>query len=127
MIATNLILEKNLKMEIIISTYRTFSGIKKIAELPRRKASQYIIYQDNKPKYYVDLYDLSIESNAMMNSLVLCAKKSMREVLDKISKRNNVRLSIPIISKLGISRRLKSERAKINLEPLPEEWLDYSL
>lgn len=114
-------------MEIIETTYRTFSGIKKIAELPRRKSSQYIIYQDNEPKYYVDLYDLSIESNAMMNSLVLCAKRTMRDVLQKINKRNNINLSIPIISKIGISRKLKSERKNIDLEPLPEEWLDYSL
>jgi hypothetical protein len=114
-------------MEIIETTYRTFSGIKKIVEIPRKKSSQYIVYQDNKPKFYVDLYDLSIESNAMMNSLVLCAKKSIREVLEKINKRNNVNLSIPIISKLGISRRLKSEPKNIPLEPLPEEWLAYSL
>ena len=118
---------KNIKMEIIETTYRTFSGIKKIAEIPRRKSSQYIIYQDNEPKFYVDLYDLSIESNAMMNSLVLCAKRSMRDVLRKINKRNNINLSIPIISKLGIHRKVKSEPKEIDLQPLPEEWLDYSL
>ena len=127
MVTTSLILLKEYKMEIIETTYRTFSGIKIIVEVPRRKKSQYIVYQDNKPKFFVDLYDLSIESNAMMNSLVLCAKKTMREVLEKISKRNNVNLSIPIISKLGISKKLKSEPKKIHLEPLPEEWLDYSL
>ncbi|WP_397444756.1 hypothetical protein [Polaribacter sp. R77954] len=114
-------------MEIIETTYRTFSGIKKIAELPKRKGSQYIIYQDNQPKYYVDLYDLSIESNAMMNSLVLCAKKTMREVLEVINKRNNINLSLPKITKLGISKKLKSETKHIDLKPLPEKWLDYSL
>ena len=90
MIAANLSLFKNHKMEIIEITYRTFSGVKKIVQVPRRKSSQYVIYQDNQPKFYVDLYDLSIESNAMMNSLVLCAKKSMREVLKSINKRNNI-------------------------------------
>ncbi len=114
-------------MEIIETTYRTFSGIKKITELSRRKSSQYLIHQDNQPKYYVDLYDLSIESNAMMNSLVLCGKKSIREVLEIINKKNNVNLSIPIITKLGLSIKLKSEVKTINLEPLPEEWLAYSL
>ena len=113
-------------MEIVETTYRTFSGVKKIAHLPKRKSSQYIIYQDNQPKFYVDLYDLSVESNAMMNSLVLCGKKSMREVLEMINKRNNVHLSLPKITKLGISKKLKTETKNIDLQSLPEEWLDYS-
>ena len=127
MIAANLSLFKNHKMEIIEITYRTFSGVKKIVQVPRRKSSQYVIYQDDQPKFYVDLYDLSIESNAMMNSLVLCAKKSMREVLKSINKRNNINLSLPIITKLGISKKLKTETKDIDLKPLPEEWLEYSL
>jgi len=118
---------RNSTMELFETTYRTFSGIKKIVEIPKRKSTQWVIYQDNKPKYFVDLYDLSIESNAMMNSLVLCAKKSIREVLKEINKKNNINLSIPIISKLGFKKRLKSVPKKIKLESLPEEWLDYSL
>ncbi|MHB0756563.1 hypothetical protein [Polaribacter sp. M15] len=114
-------------MEIIETTYRTFSGVKKVAELPKRKNSQYIIYLDKQPKFYVDLYDLSIESNAMMNSLVLCGKKSMKEVLKMINARNNINLSLPKITKLGISKKIKSEKKHIDLKPLPEEWLDYSL
>ena len=127
MVAEKLILLKDKKMELLENTYRTFSGTKKVIEIPKRKPTQWVIYQDSKPKFFVDLYDLSIESNAMMNSLVLCAKKSMREVLVLINKRNNINLSIVKISKLGFSKKLKSERKNINLEPLPEEWLAYSL
>jgi hypothetical protein len=72
-----LILLKEYDMKLIETTYRTFSGTKKVIEIPNRRPTQWIIYQDDKPAFYVDLYDLSIESNAMMNSLVLCAKKSM--------------------------------------------------
>ena len=114
-------------MELLENTYRTFSGIKKVMEIPKRKSTQWIIYQDNQPKFFVDLYDLSIESNAMMNSLVLCAKKSIRDVLEVINKKNNVNLSIPKISKLGIKQKLKSEPKNIDLKPLPEQWLAYSL
>ena len=114
-------------MKLIETTYRTFSGTKKVLEIPERKSTQYIINENDIPKFYVDLYDLSIESNAMMNSLVLCAKKSIRDVLEKINKRNNIRLSIVKISKLGIKKKLTSKPTQMNLEPLPEEWLDYSL
>jgi hypothetical protein len=127
MIATNLILLKEKKMELLESTYRTFSGVKKVIEIPKRKPTQWIIYQDNKPKFFVDLYDLSIESNAMMNSLVLCAKKSIRDVLKAINKRNDINLSIVKVSKLGLKQKLKSEPKNIHLDPLPENWLAYSL
>ena len=63
----------------------------------------------------------------MMNSLVLCAKKSIRDVLEVINERNNINLSITKVSKIGIKKKLNSVPKNINLEPLPEKWLAYSL
>lgn len=114
-------------MKLIKNTYRTFSGKSKVFEIPNRKSSQWIIYEDKKPKFFVDLYDLSVESNSMMNSLVLCAKRSMQETLDLINKKNNINLSLPVISRLGIYKITKTAIVDIELEHLPEEWLDYSL
>jgi hypothetical protein len=113
-------------MNFQISTYRTFSGIKEIVEIPRKKVTQWVIYQDNKPKFFVDFFDLEKESNSMMNSLVLCGKKSIEEVLELINKKNNIYLSIPKISKIGIQKKIKTESKELNLEALPEEWLAYS-
>ena len=127
MIATNLMLQKEDKMKLIETTYRTFSGTKTVIEIAKRKPTQWIINENNQPKFYVDLYDLSIESNAMMNSLVLCAKKSMQEVLETINQKNNINLSLTKVSKLGFKKKLKSVPKSINLEPLPEKWLAYSL
>lgn len=127
MIAMNLMDIKEDEMKLIETTYRTLSGTKTVLEIAKRKPTQWIINQDDQPKFYVDLYDLSIESNAMMNSLVLCAKKSIRDVLETINKRNNINLSITKVSKIGVKKKLKSVPKKINLEPLPEKWLAYSL
>ncbi len=110
-----------------ISTYRTFSGTTEVLEIPRKKNTEWVIYQDNKPKFYVDFFDLEIESNAMMNSLVLCAKRSIEDVLVMINKRNNINLSIKKISRLGIKKKVKTEVKEMELEALPEEWLSYSL
>ena len=82
-------------MNIIKSTYRTFSGIREIIEVPKNNGAKWVIYQDDKPTFFVDLYDLSIESNSMMNSLVLCARKNIEDVLKLVNKRNNINLSIP--------------------------------
>ena len=114
-------------MKLVANTYRTFSGTKEVIELPKKKETQWIIYKDNKPSFYVDFFDLEKESNAMMNSLVLCAKKSINEVLEAINKKNNINLSIPKISRLGLQKKVKSEVKYLELKPLPVKWLDYSL
>ena len=69
-------------MNFQLSTYRTLSGITEVLEIPRKKETQWVIYQDNKPKFFVDFFDLESESNTMMNSLVLCAKKNIEDVLE---------------------------------------------
>ena len=113
-------------MKLKRSTYRTFSGTKEIVEIPNRKKTQWLIYENDQPKYFVDFFDLETESNSMMNSLVLCGKKSIEEVLEMINKKNNTNLSIPVITKLGLKKKLKSEKIELHLEPLPEKWLAYS-
>jgi hypothetical protein len=114
-------------MTFIATTYRTLSGTKEIIEIPNKKDTQWIIYKDNKPAYFVDFYDLEKESNAMMNSLVLCTKRSIDEVLELINKKNNINLSIPKITRLGFKKKIKSVVKELHLEPIPEKWLAYSL
>lgn len=114
-------------MTFIETTYRTLSGTKEIIEIPNKKDTQWVIYKDNKPTYFVDFYDLEKESNAMMNSLVLCTKRSLDEVLELINKKNNINLSVPKITRLGFKKKIKSVVKELHLEPIPEKWLGYSL
>jgi hypothetical protein len=86
-----------------------------------------LIYQDNKPAYFVDFYDLQSESNAMMNILVLCSGNPIDTVLKAINKRYHVHLSIPIISRVGLYKKIKSEHIILDLQPIPLKWLVYSL
>jgi hypothetical protein len=107
--------------------YITFSGVKEIIEVPIKKTSKWVIYEDNIPKYFVDFFDLEKESNAIMNSLVLCSKQSIETVLALINKKNNVKLSVPKVSSLGLKIKTKSEIIKLDLPPIPEKWLSYSM
>jgi len=38
-------------MNIIKSTYRTFSGIREIIEVPKNNGAKWVIYQDDKPTF----------------------------------------------------------------------------
>ncbi|OAD46330.1 hypothetical protein [Polaribacter atrinae] len=114
-------------MTLLANTYRTLSGTKEIIESLEKKATQWVVYKDDKPAFFVDFYDLEKESNAMMNSLVLCTKRSIQEVLGIINIKNNVNLSVPVISRLGYKKIIKSKKIELDLGPIPEEWLAYSL
>ncbi len=114
-------------MTFLATTYRTLSGTKEIIEIPNKKETEWVIYKDGKPTYYTDFYDLKIESNAMMNSLVLCTKRSLDEVLELINQRNNINLSVPKVTRLGFKKKIKSVEKELDLKPIPEEWLAYSL
>lgn len=58
---------------------------------------------------------------------MLCGKRSLEELLKLINKKNNVNLSLPKISRLGFKKKIKSKIIEIHLEPIPEEWLSFSL
>jgi hypothetical protein len=113
-------------MTFLAITYRTFSGTKEIIELKEPKPTKWVVYKDNVPAYFVDFFDLEKESNAMMNSLVLCSKTPIQEVLEVINKKHNINLSIPKITRLGFKKIVKSEVREMKLDPIPEEWLSYS-
>ncbi|MDX6745608.1 hypothetical protein SHK09_02290 [Polaribacter sp. PL03] len=114
-------------MNFATNTYRTITGVKEVVEIPKKKYHQWLVYQDNKPAYFVDFYDLAKESNAMMNSLVLCSDNTLEYVLKIISQRNNINLSLPKISRIGLKRRINSKKTELDLQPIPEKWLAYSL
>ena len=112
-------------MKYRVVTYKTVKGLEEIVRPLKSTSSQWVVYQDEKPKYYVDFFDIKVESNAIMNSLVICDEKPIQEVLKIVNKNNNVRLSIPRASSVRL--KLKTEYTDLELQPVPQEWLDYYL
>jgi len=104
------------------TVYRTFTGTTEVVELPKKINTQWIVYSGNQPKYHVDCFDLQTESNVIMNSLVLCSQTPIEEVLKKISKKNNVNLTVKKAPLIEIE--VKSELKEFDLQPLPLEWLN---
>jgi hypothetical protein len=108
-------------MKYKLTTYRTLTGTKEILEIPKKKSTQWIIYQNDEPTYYVDCFDFKNESNLIMNNLILSERKSMNDVVNKIRKEKKINLSIqkPPLFEIEI----KSEFRELELATLPEEWI----
>ena len=108
-------------MKYKLTTYRTLSGTKRILELQKRNRTEAIIYENGKPSYYVNCFDLQTESNVIMNSLVFGQKKSISNVIKEIALKNNVNISVKEAPMFSIKKSF--ELKEIELPPLPENWL----
>lgn len=103
-------------------TYRTLTGTKEVLEFPKKINAQWIVYLDNTPKFHVDCFDLKTESNVIMNSLVLCARRTIEDVLRDINKKQNIKLSVKKAPLIEIP--VKTELKDLKLKPLPLKWLN---
>lgn len=112
-------------MKLNVTTYKTLIGQKEIIEIPEKKQAQWVVLENNTPKYWVDCFDLYTESNVIMNSLVIGARQSITDVLKRIGKKNRVKLSVQSTPVLGY--KVKTVEVVLPLEHLPENWLSYTL
>ena len=109
-------------MKFKLTTYKTLTGNVEILETVKKKNTEAIIYKNNQPAYFVDCFDLQTEANVLMNSLVLCQKRSMNVVINDISKKNDVNLTIKKTPLFAV--KSTSIIKELDLPPLPEEWLN---
>lgn len=109
-------------MTFKLTTYKTLSGEQQILETTTEKSTEAIIYENNKPAYLVNCFDLLSESNIQMNYLVLGEQRSIKNVIEEIGEKNNVRLSLKKAPFLSI--KSKSVTKELELPPLPIEWLN---
>jgi len=109
-------------MKYKLTKYKTFTGKKEIVEIIENAYGQWIIYQNKKPRFHVNCFDLKTESNQILNGMLLAQQKPMSEVLDIINNKNRLNLSIEKAPLLEI--KVNSELAELDLDPLPLEWLN---
>ena len=108
-------------MKYKLTTYKTLTGNKQILELTEDAYGQWIIYEDQKPRFHINCFDFENESNQILNSLLLSQQKTINEVLNCINKKNGINLSIEKAPLLEI--KVGSKIEELDLEPLPLEWV----
>jgi len=104
------------------STYYTSLKGKVIIVEPESKTStQAVVYQDDKPAYFVDCFDMDEDSNVEMNLLVLCQQRSMKAVINEIAERNSVNLHLKEAPIFAVKRNTR--KVELELPPLPLDWV----
>ena len=97
-------------------------GVKEVLEFVENDYGQWIVYQDNKPKFHIDCFDYSSESNRLLNDWILSKQRSVDQVLNSINRRNHINL--PLKNTPLFVLKAESKTTEISLKPLPLERLN---
>jgi len=108
-------------MNCKLITYKTLSGEKKIARYEEKSSGKWIIYQNKKPKYQLDCFDLKSEAGLLLNDLLFSEKKTIKQILKGVNKKYGANLSIETPPLIEIIKDTTIE--DIELEMFPVEWL----
>jgi hypothetical protein len=108
-------------MSFKLTTYKTMAGEKKIARYNGKVSGKWIIYENKKPTYQLDCFDLNSKSGLLLNDLLFSEKKTIKQIIEAVNKKHKKKLSIekpPIIE--IIKETIITE---IELLSFPHEWL----
>ena len=109
-------------MKYKTTRYKTLIGVKEVLEFVENDYGQWIVYHDNKPKFHIDCFDYSSESNRLLNDWILSKQRSIDQVLNSINRRNHINLTLKKIPLFVL--KAESETTEISLKPLPLERLN---
>ncbi|MGN6181247.1 MAG: hypothetical protein ACTHNW_18840 [Mucilaginibacter sp.] len=107
--------------EYLQVSYYTLFGIIKLIELGDFVYGEWIVYDDNVPKYHVIAWPDEGASNALIDQLLKSRTETIQSILKKINKSQHRKLSLgnnPFFVFVT-----KSESIELNLDSLPYEWV----
>ena len=109
-------------MKYKTTRYKTLMGVKEVLEFVEDDYGQWIVYQDNKPKFHINCFDYSSESNRLLNDWILSKQRSVDQILNNVNRRNHINLTLKKTPLFVL--KAESETTEISLKPLPLEWLN---
>ncbi|TWJ04912.1 hypothetical protein JN11_00635 [Mucilaginibacter frigoritolerans] len=107
-------------MKYLQLTFYSFTGIKKIIDLGDFSYAEWIVYDNDVPKYHINLYT-ELKSDMMINSILNKKENTIEGILKNINTQYGTKLSLttrPLIMLLK-----KEELVELDLGTLPEQWV----
>ncbi len=104
-----------------ITTYRTLKGKCELVDIGDHIYGEWIIYENEKPKFHVNLFREDSESDKRIKELIEHKNESIESIIKKINLSFKMELNLgkrPIIE-IVVNTKLK----ELALNPIPTEWL----
>jgi hypothetical protein len=101
-------------------SYYSLIGVKTLIDLGDFIYGEWIVYEDGKPKYHINLHTEN-PSDILINSLLNTKKETIETILNKINRIQRVNLSLKGLSLFNV---VKEEKLiELDLGPLPNHWI----
>jgi hypothetical protein len=106
--------------EYLQVSYYSLTGVKTLIDLGDFSYGEWIIYEDGKPEYHINLHGDN-PSDILINSLFNTKKETIETILNKINRIQRVKLSL---KRLPLFSLVKEEKLiELDLSPIPNHWI----
>ncbi|MBI1225624.1 MAG: hypothetical protein GC192_10350 [Bacteroidetes bacterium] len=106
------------EMEIAIEKILTLFGIRYWASLSDFSYGEWVVYEDNYPKYLISAFSEDTKSQKKMS--IWLRKSNIQEIVREINEKKKKKLVIEISRPIGF----RLSKVKGILEDIPFDWLD---
>lgn len=110
-------------MIFIKEIYQTIRGKYIYINLPDSTYGQWIIRENNSPKYFIDCFSKN-ESNSIIKHLMDDKNLAITNIIDLLVKHTGKKLCLDKKPLIGI--KIDSQKKDINFDSIPIEWLNLS-
>ena len=104
-----------------VITYYSLKGLIKYVDLGDSSYGEWIIYDNEIPKYHINIFDKSSDSNIRLLKLLENKQKTIESIVTEINSKENTSLSLMQRPVLEVIKT--SELVNLDLEPIPVNWV----
>ena len=112
-----------LEMKYRKNKYLTLKGKIQEVILPDSTYGEWIVYENNEPKFHVNIFNYNSKSDNLVNVFMTESKSDFKDILTDINKRFNKNLTLSLKKNIGI--KLSSKLVESDLSSLPFEWIEH--
>lgn len=103
--------------------YLSFKGKIEEVILPCSTYGDWIIYENNEPKFHLNILNFKSKSDTLVNLIMTESKSDFKDILNDINKRFNRNLTLSSKKIFGI--KISSKLLESDLSSLPFEWIEF--
>jgi len=112
-----------LEMKYRRNKYLTLKGKIQEVILPDSTYAGWIVYENNEPIFYVNIFNYKSKSDNLVNVIITESESDFNDILTDINKRFNRNLTLSL--KKNIAIKISSKLMESDLSSLPFEWIEH--
>jgi len=110
-------------MKYRTNKYLTLKGEIQKVTLPDSAYGEWIVYENNEPKFHVNIFDYESKSNCLVNIILNENELEFESILTEINSKLERNLTLSVKTNFGI--KINSKLVESDLDTLPFKWIEH--